>query len=664
MKNSLKYIATCFTFYASMLVSGGTALAQPYQVVNGIGFNKTATDNEDGTFTIDLEAFVMGKVAGEVQPSDIALVLDLSGSMLDSAGDGTYIKPTKISYALVRDRQVDKSTKKGFDYYYKDGDTYYKFNIGTHRYELPNGSGRSTRYYIYYTKNSVNYYLGANGAEAVTMFNESTETWTQAGIEHSVTSTGATLLWDMTNVYRTMDKLELLKDASIKFVNTIADNNPTEGESHMVAIVIFSGTSSSETRTVKDFTSIATGKDELISAIQGLRTGSDTRTDLGVNVAITDFNNLAGRDRMPDFMVVFTDGNPGTSTFDSGVASDAINATKPFKEAGGTVFAVGMIANASSDTHTFMNRLSSNYPHASGMTGDAGTPDPQGGYYIQANGANLTSIFENIAQQASAVNTAVTAEAAVTVDVVTTSFDAPTNASAVSVKVAPCIGEEGGYLIFGEPKTAEEYGLPHITVNPIQDNTVSTTGFDYSGNFCGPDGQGGYTGYKQIISFVITINDSATGGPSVATNAPTSGIYINDEQLLPFNIPHVKVPVQIWIEKRGLVGDDSAVFTIYYSKSPSGPWTHFTKVVLNNSVELKSALGYPMVKITGLEPTNYYRIKEDAWSWSYTVDNPVRYTSEVINNPFIFVNTPRDIKETEDGVRNVFNDPANLPSSK
>ena len=660
MNNSMKYIATCFAFFAAMLMSGVNAFAQdePYQVVNGIGFNKTATDNGDGTFTIDLEAFVMGKVTGGVKPADIALVLDMSYSMLETSGGG-YIQPGKVSCTLILNRQCDKNSNTGFDYYYKDGDSYYLLHQDNHNYTW--GSSRTRRYYIYYTKGGVNYYLGANGAEAVTMWNG--ENWTQAGIDHSVSSMGATALWDLTNVYRTMDKLELLKDASIKFVNTIADNNPAEGESHMVAIIIFSGNKSTETKTVMNFTSIATGKDELIEAINGLKPGSDTRTDLGVMEAITDFNNLNGRDEMPNFMVVFTDGNPGAGSFESAVATAAISAVKPFKEAGGTVFAIGMIANASSNTHTFMNRLSSNYPHASDMTGDAGTPDPQGGYYFQANGANLTSIFENVAQQASAVNTSVTAEAAVTVDVVTTSFDAPSDASSVSVKVAPCIREEGGYLVFGEYKTAEDYGLPHITVNPIVNNTVSTTGFDYSGNFCGPDGQGGYTGYKQIISFVISINDSATGGPSVATNAPTSGIYVNDEQLVPFNIPHVKVPVQIWIEKRGLVGDDSAVFTVYYSKSPSGPWTHFTKVVLNNSVELKSSLGYPMVKITGLEPTNYYRIKEDAWSWSYTVDNPVRYTSEVINNPFIFVNTPRDIKETEDGVRNVFNDPANLPST-
>lgn len=215
-------------------------------------------------------------------------------------------------------------------------------------------------------------------------------------------------------------------------------------------------------------------------------------------------------------------------------------------------------------------------------------------------------------------------------------------------------------LIFGPQTTAEAAGLPTITVNPVENNTVSTTGFDYSEHFCGEDGKGGFKGYMQVISFLVIANPDTVGGPSVATNDPTSGIYVNGDRLVSFNVPSVKVPVQIWIEKRGLVGNDNAVFTIYYSKNAGGPWTHFTKVVLNNNIELKSAMGYPMVKITGLDPENYYRIKEDAWSWSYTVENPTRYTQDVIQNPFVFVNTPRDIKEHESGIRNVFNDPAGL----
>lgn len=652
MRNLFRYFAPGFSFFACLLMAGVTALAQaPYEVVNGIAFSKNAIDNHDGTYTIDLEAFVLGTVSSGAKPSDIGLVLDLSGSMQDPAGDGTYIHPGKISYSLVNSKQCDKNSLTGFSYYYKDNGRYYKLSAGQHYYYKPNSSDRQSRYYIYYTKGGVDYYLGANGADAVTMWNN--ERWTADGISHSMEYTTGTTLWNLDNVYRTMDKLELLKDAATKFVNIIDENNPSSGPSHMVSIVSFETGSKVE----KDFVSITEGKNSLISAIEAMRLGGQTSTDQGVSTSIGLFNNLQGRDDCPNYMVVFTDGSPGTSSFDNTVANSAILTAKGFK-ATGKVYTIGLINNPGENVRNFLNYLSSNYPAATSMD-NPGVADQQGGYYFPAQGSNLASIFEDIAQQATAANTQVTAESTVTVDVVTTSFNAPSNPDEVTVLVAKCKGrDENGYLTFFDPTTPEAAGLPSITVNPITDNTVSTTGFDYTANFCGEDGAGGFKGYKQIIRFLISTTDSAVGGPSVATNDPSSGIYINNTQLAPFNIPHVKVPVQIWIEKRGLVGNDSAVFTIYYSKNANGPWTHFTKVIINNSIELKSSAGFPMVKVTGLDPDNFYRIKEDAWSWSYTVDNPIRYTSETISNPFVFVNTPTGVKENEDGIRNVFNNPA------
>ena len=63
---------------------------------NGVVTSKTATKNDNGTYTITLEAYATGsKVISEIQkdvPTDIVLVLDQSGSMTDDMGTVKYEK--------------------------------------------------------------------------------------------------------------------------------------------------------------------------------------------------------------------------------------------------------------------------------------------------------------------------------------------------------------------------------------------------------------------------------------------------------------------------------------------------------------------------------------------------------------------------------------------
>lgn len=75
---------------ASMIIPGTLALPAsaddtPEDPKKGMEISKTATPNEDGTYTITLEAYATGeKISTEVTkdvPTDIVLVLDQSGSM-------------------------------------------------------------------------------------------------------------------------------------------------------------------------------------------------------------------------------------------------------------------------------------------------------------------------------------------------------------------------------------------------------------------------------------------------------------------------------------------------------------------------------------------------------------------------------------------------------
>ena len=64
------------------------------QTANGVTLSKTAAKNDDGTYTIRLEAYAPGSstTTEEVTevPTDIILVLDQSGSMEDDIGQVQY----------------------------------------------------------------------------------------------------------------------------------------------------------------------------------------------------------------------------------------------------------------------------------------------------------------------------------------------------------------------------------------------------------------------------------------------------------------------------------------------------------------------------------------------------------------------------------------------
>ena len=293
----------------------------------------------------------------------------------------------------------------------------------------------------------------------------------------------------------------------------------------------------------------------------------------------------------------------------------------------------------------------------------------------------------------------------VTVDVVSQAFNIPTGdeVSAPKVYVAPLTGKMDGtswdpaptvsggddefvYYTFGDEVLQGEGSGITLTegVDEYGNKKLSVEGFDYSAHWCGPDNKntsGGYhaDGQKLILRFTVVPNEDAVGGPEVQTNTDGSGIWIPDpdnpgqkKQIAKFNQPTVSLPVNLWIEKQGLEGDDSAVFTIYYadpSKYRAGTDPHdmtyesFTKVIVH-ATDLDEN-GRTMVKITGLDSKFYYRIKEDAWAWSYDyqtstqtstdIEVGVKYSSDVIQNPIQFVNEKNtNVKHAESVVTNVF----------
>ena len=473
------------------------------------------------------------------------------------------------------------------------------------------------------------------------------------------------------------------------------------------------------TQVVKGFTKtdVAANVTALKDAVEGFVASGATAADYGMNLARLLIKDLVSRE--PDresskTVVFFTDGEPTHgNTFDNTVANAAIensyqiknNTTdNPFEA---TIFSVGVFSNETANINTFMRRVSSNYLAARNMTGNVTEVATK--YYMNASNADLTAVFTTIAESSGGSGAEIGEGSVVTVDVVASSFSLPAGVTAedISVTVAPCIGKqqityEGVtkyYLTFGEAKEATLYGLPAITPSVGKDDEdqdmVTTTGFDFTTHWCGEDPTDANTspykpfrGYKQIISFDVKVNDDAIGGPGVATNDSKSGIYVNGEPLIYFNRPRVKIPVSIWIAKFGLTEEDSAVFNIQYAEYEEGvdprdlpkykvdpvtgqdmvdpvtgdkieTWQSFTKVIVNiNDPVYTDEYGRQghLVKLVGLDPDYFYRIKEDAWAWTYEYTTERQYTyGDDQKNPFIFINDPKEtVKEHEATVRNIF----------
>ena len=702
-----------------LLVPGAFAqnLTVPYEIKNGVGYNKSVTTSatHPDEYIIDLEAFVTGKVTVVTgyKPVDIAIVLDKSGSM-EEAVPNTYIQESHFNYAYVNRKKsplfdINDSDNKNYNFYYKDGDAYYKIEAYTGDFRDTKGGSYIERFILQYKKNGSNYLIGPDGpvqGNATYKPDSQTTLWTEAGRICSFTraqggANAATQWFPNDNVYRNKSRIEVLKDAVKNFVTSIAyyDTHDSEGKTvasvgHQIAIVSFS----SDVVTTHSFSGVSDAEvTEINNAIDGIKTTGFTQTDLGVQRAVSLINALTDREEASKVIVVFTDGNPGGSTtFDTTIASNAIGYAQPFKATTGKVYTIGMINNPSDNVKNFLNYLSSNYPNAASMT-SPGTVDSKGNYYQLATGSDLSSIFEAIADEAAggAGNMDVTAEASVMTDIVSSSFLIPEDASdEVEILVAKNtgIGAVDGYegnewLQFGMPIPAEEFNAAHDGENiafTIDGNTIHVTGFNYSGHWCGPDesddAENGVhkDGYKLILRFPIEINESAIGGPAVRTNASGSGIYVNGDPIITFNEPVMHSPsVHLVIAKQGLADGETAEVTIQRRAASAedldpvnnpdydpDTYVDYMKVLFIGGQQVENVaidgteVPCSVVRINGLDADYYYRIKETGWSWTYEGGAVTPLTSKTLtNNPFIITNEKQvpAVKNAESVKRNEFN---------
>ena len=432
-------------------------------------------------------------------------------------------------------------------------------------------------------------------------------------------------------------------------------------------------------------------------------------------------------------------------------AIDCIQAAYTAKHSyGATVFSVSIWpGNYTSDggkkMMKYLECTSSNYPDANPADG-AGADYATGlrcdseerpeserkpAVYTKTPADDLASVFADIASMSGGSGANLTS-ASSTVDIISHSFKFPDNFDASQVKVFTAklnhidnLGEANEEYVFDEeilaghspdkykvyhPATGAyigEYfvdehegpdnhddGLPAEIVTVQGEPGIKVTNFDYKNNWCGPvkDKDGNvsyYTGHKIIILIPIQMNPDAVGGPNVETNGDHSGVYLNNGQsYVEFKSPTVSLPVNIYIEKAGLVGVESAKFLIERAVLPDlqpgqdeytaaqianlTNWEYVTSVYVTNSNNYPhdATSGNPLVKVKGLPATKLvngvqkglvYRVSEEDWSWSYNKTGAkYQYTiTGQSNNPFTFTNSKKTgidqtVKHAESKVTNIF----------
>ena len=478
---------------------------------SGVVLNKTAKANADGTYTITLEAYATGASSTVVSaaPVDIVLVLDVSGSMDDDMY--TY----RATYSVSRDN------------------TYYVLVNGRYQRVSYNNWHNEWGYYDGYWFQSCPPKTAANDTDV-------------SHVQFYELVSGG-------------KKIDALKNA----VNSFMDNVNAKSPDSSIAIVKFAGNKRGSvgndtyqdgyytynySQIVRNLTAVGSGLTTLKSAVNGLRPAGATQADYGMEHAQSIING-ASNDGRKKVVIMFTDGEPTSgNTFENGVANSAISASKSIKAAGATVYTIGVFSgadgtpvsnlNSVSNTNKYMHLVSSNYKDAASLTDTGNASYPEGGksYFLSAgSSAELESIFTQISQEVGGSTVKLDGTSYIQ-DTVTGQFTMPEGTNAVSFYTMDCVGDHR----FDANTKAAASGVTYTVTN----NTLNVTGFDFSGNWCGPR-DGTYGGKKLIVEFTVTSRGGFLGGNGVLTNeGTTDGIYNSDGTSLGgFTSPSVNVPI-------------------------------------------------------------------------------------------------------------------------
>lgn len=643
-KTKILSLLLCLSLFCALIVPGTRAYADNAPD-SGMKISKTATANNDGSYTITLEAFATGsKVITEQKtdiPTDIVLVIDQSGSMKDPIGGYIYTAYRKGSgwnsrnyhneeyyplrhnggsenlwHKLNNNEYIAVSVEQKMVYtaisgwsnrkYYDNQNSLYCLVSGEYKSVTVKREGHLFSADEYWYTVDGQQILYTTGDDSIPNFGQYAPLYQSVKkYIYSYTLNGATTVIEKsfgdgsspdTQFYRRDysssagdTRLNALKNAATTFANAVAtkaagedgDINATaDNVNHRIAVVGFaSGQRYNGTNYNYNNTEVfvgsnqyrygtaaqgqygnafqnmntSTGVGNVSASIEALSADGGTLTNLGLEMGngIFGANPIAEGEKRNRVVIVFSDGVPGWSGYDSDTANSAITQAGTAKNTyGATVYTIGIFpgadatsagnqnGNETEKANWFMQRVSSNTQY----------PQSPSYYLSAADAGTLNSIFQQISNQieTGGAETTLGSETVVK-DIISPYFTLPagTTASGIRIDTYACTGKDGNTYTWSGTS-----GGPGGATATVDGDQVSVTGFDFSENWCGTetDAQGNSTvrGNKLVISFEVSPKSGFLGGNEVITNA-SAGIYENGSAQTPvmtFEQPKVNVPIQ------------------------------------------------------------------------------------------------------------------------
>lgn len=643
-KTKILSLLLCLSLFCALIVPGTRAYADNAPD-SGMKISKTATANNDGSYTITLEAFATGsKVITEQKtdiPTDIVLVIDQSGSMKDPIGGYTYTAYWKGSgwnsrnyhneeyyplrhnggsenlwHKLNNNEYIAVSVEQKMVYtaisgwsnrkYHDNQNSLYCLVSGEYKSVTVKREGHLFSADEYWYTVDGQQILYTTGDDSIPNFGQYAPLYQSVKkYIYSYTLNGATTVIEEsfgdgsspdTQFYRRDysssagdTRLNALKNAATTFANAVATkaagedgdiNAPADNVNHRIAVVGFaSGQRYNGTNYNYNNTEVfvgsnqyrygtaaqgqygnafqnmntSTGVGNVSASIEALSADGGTLTNLGLEMGngIFGANPIAEGEKRNRVVIVFSDGVPGWSGYDSDTANSAITQAGTAKNTyGATVYTIGIFpgadatsagnqnGNETEKANWFMQRVSSNTQY----------PQSPSYYLSAADAGTLNSIFQQISNQieTGGAETTLGSETVVK-DIISPYFTLPagTTASGIRIDTYACTGKDGNTYTWSGTS-----GGPGGATATVDGDQVSVTGFDFSENWCGTetDAQGNSTvrGNKLVISFEVSPKSGFLGGNEVITNA-SAGIYENGSAQTPvmtFEQPKVNVPIQ------------------------------------------------------------------------------------------------------------------------
>lgn len=296
----------------------------------------------------------------------------------------------------------------------------------------------------------------------------------------------------------------------------------------------------------------STGVGNVSASIGTLSADGGTLTNLGLEMGngIFGANPIAEGEKRNRVVIVFSDGVPGWSGYDSNTANSAITQAETAKNTyGATVYSIGIFpgadatsagnqnGNETEKANWFMQQVSSNN----------GTTQSPSYYLSAADAGTLNSIFQQISDQIETGGTTSTLTSdAVVKDIISPQFTLPagTTAANITVETYACTGKNAN-----DDYTWSNNNSTMGATASISGDQVNVTGFNFSENYVGTVTEGDsvtYRGHKLVISFKVQPKAGFLGGNEVYTNT-SAGIYENntaENPLLTFDRPTVNVPIK------------------------------------------------------------------------------------------------------------------------